>query len=215
MFKMSQWGVPVLAAAWAVMIGAGPLAEAGVIQSNSLLPPEVGQYEGGPVEYPQGVLLEDVQVFDFMNVVRVPVGSDEEQTFDSTLTALVTYQGAALGLRRLMGPITVLLHDYVSGDTGTFDTEIVSMDLTGQVDQFQVSVQESPSMSSMGQTTITDLGNGTYQVDSFFDIWTELDVGGTGFMPQEGGATSMVLTPEPAGLSMIVMGGLVLLRRRR
>ena len=37
-------------------------------------------------------------------------------------------------------------------------------------------VRESPTLASLGQTTITDIGGGSFKIDSFFDIFTKLSL---------------------------------------
>ena len=70
---------------------------------------------------------------------------------------------------------------YLTDTTGTFQTEMVAMSLTGFGG---IRVRESPSLPSLGQTRITDIGGGMYHIDSFFDVFTELSAdGGQGWLP--------------------------------
>jgi hypothetical protein len=47
-------------------------------------------------------------------------------------------------------------------------------------------IRESPTLPSLGQTSITDLGGGLYQIDSFFDVFTELSIdGGNTWLPAD------------------------------
>ena len=109
-----------------------------------------------------------------------------------------------------------MVRGYTSGQTGTFATEIISMSLSGNVGGTAVSVRESPTLGSTGQTTITDLGGGMYDIDSFFDVFTELSVNGGPFMADMTGPARMTLVPEPATMGLLAIGGLgVLVRRRR
>ncbi len=104
--------------------------------------------------------------------------------------------------------VSMSLSGYLNLDhtTGIFATEIVSMSLSGDVGGTPVIIRESPTMSSTGQTTITDLGNGMYHVDSFFDVFTELSVdGGQTWTPSEG-PTRMELAPEPPPAPTLVAG---------
>lgn len=72
----------------------------------------------------------------------------------------------------------VLTHAGQDGGQDTWDTEIVSMSLSGDQPQGSVLIRESPSRASTGRTTIGSLGQGSYSIDSFFDIWTEVSIDG-------------------------------------
>jgi hypothetical protein len=96
---------------------------------------------------------------------------------------------------------TVSLNKGPSDTTGTFVTEMVGMSLSGEgpTPPF-VMVRESPTLPSLGQTRITDTGGGTYHIDSFFDVFTELSMdGGTNWFPSVG-STRVNLVPEPTSL---------------
>ncbi len=102
--------------------------------------------------------------------------------------------------------ISMSLSGNVPGMTGTFATEIVSMSLSGNVGGTPIIIRESPSRSSSGSTTITDLGGGMYDIDSFFDVFTELSVdGGQTWTPSEG-PIRMELAPEPLPVPTLVAG---------
>ena len=123
--------------------------------------------------------------------------------------------------------ITLLVNNTGSGKispdrppTGSWDTEIVSMSLSGDVPGLgPIVVRESPSLSSLGQHSLTDNNDGTFLVDSFFDVFTEISVDGGAFIPA---AESMRLdivgiAPEPSSAILGIMGllGLVNMARRR
>ena len=98
------------------------------------------------------------------------------------------------------------------GRTGTFDTEIIAMSLVGSMSGGpDVVINVLPSS---GRTSITDLGGGQWQIDSFFDVFTEISVDGGAFVPSTA-PMRMVLEPEPATLGLLLIGGCLALMRRR
>ncbi len=93
-----------------------------------------------------------------------------------------------------------------SGQRGTWDTEMISMDLTGNVPDpsggadIGVVLRQSPTLPSPGQTTLRDIGGGAWSVDSFFDIAYEIIVS-----PPVGGGASVPRNP-PGGTVTLVPG---------
>ncbi len=189
--------------------------------TSPLLPPVhsdplVGYAAQQHAIYPQDVIMKDPFHSRFTGISRTLVGSDEEETFFSSVTALVDLPG--MGMYdipvTLSGPMTVRVHSYASGQTGSFATEMIAMNLSGNIGSFYVEIRESPYLPSLGSTTITDLGAGQWEIDSFFDVFTELSVNGGPFMADTVGPSQMVLVPEPATMSLLALGGLAVLRRR-
>ena len=89
------------------------------------------------------------------------------------------------------------------------------MSLSGNVGGMNVVVRESPSLTSPGRTSIRQ-GPGSFEIESFFDVYTELSVGGGPFIPQSNPDPGrMTLCPEPATLALLAFGGLAVLRRKR
>ena len=116
----------------------------------------------------------------------------------------------------LQGPVTTVVRGKGGATTGSWDTEILSMDLSGDVGGIPIEIRESPSLPSPGETRVEDIGGGEFRIDSFFDVFTELSIDGGPFQPQVNEATRMDL-PEP-GLSLGVLSALPLLHwlaRRR
>ncbi len=222
-----------------LVLAMGGSASAGVVTFNPVLPSDTGDYRP-----PEQVHAEFIGP-DLLVVLEKPihkpfspataideVGSDELETFDSSLTGTAIVTSSALGLEGvpiplvLSGPVQTAVRGKVGQTTGTWDTEMVSMSLTGDVllpfgPPLVVVVRESPTLQSTGQTTITDLGRGEFQIDSFFDVFTELSLdGGLNFIPSTG-STRMILTPEPSSvlslLSLVAVGcigGIARYRRR-
>ena len=119
--------------------------------------------------------------------------------------------GFGPALLTLEGPSQTLTYDRGPGDTtGSWQTEILSMDLAGISSGISVQLRESPIQPSFGQTSILGLGGGLYQIDSFFDVFIELAIDGGPFQPtlgppgrltiervSKGGATPAL--PRPPG----------------
>ncbi len=112
---------------------------------------------------------------------------DEVQNYSASMVGTLLVSAGELVAApfpvELTGPVETRAYGKAGHTTGTFDTEIVSMSLTGTVPlpgsgTVSLQVRESPTLASLGQTSINDLGDGTYNVDSFFDVFTELSVDG-------------------------------------
>src|SRR5712692_2269018 len=97
----------------------------------------------------------------------------------------------------LTGLVLVQVLGYNVGTPGTpFATEMLQLNLAGG----GFLVRENPDLQSLGQTQIDDLGNGTFRIDSFFDVFTELSLdNGNTWIPQSNGSSRVSLqeTPEP------------------
>jgi len=105
--------------------------------------------------------------------------------------------------------------------TGSWDTEMVSMQLSGQAAPGgpPVILIRSPALPSPGEIVVTDLPGGDFQVDSFFDIFTEISIDGGPFIPASGPMRLNLagnIIPEPATLTLLLSSlGLLALRRQR
>jgi hypothetical protein len=218
------------------MIGWASLAGAQVILDSADLPPDVSLdprcqgvislYQSDEelhALYPGGVDMTDVQHECFVNATTTQVGPDQQEDFDSTVKAKIDL-GGGTEIVELSGPVTTTVQNRTGSQTGTFDTEIVSLGLTGDVGGIPIQIRESPSQQSAGQATITDIGGGQFAVDSFFDVYTEISINGGPFMPQTNGASRMTLVNKkvvpaigPLGLGLLAtsIGVLGVWARRR
>jgi hypothetical protein len=86
------------------------------------------------------------------------------------------------------------------------------MSLSGDVGGVSIEIRESPSSRSPGQVRVLDIGGGDFQIDSFFDVFTELSVDGGPFQPQtnEASRIELIPVPEPSRLLLLVSGALFL-----
>jgi hypothetical protein len=176
-----------------------------VTRPDANLPPEqdppdcdevVSRYEGIDIHarFPNGIDFSRPRHKCFRNVVTNtdPRTGDETEDFDSTLTGIFD-DGSGPQLVELTGPVQTVVRGKGGATTGSWDTEIVSMSLSGDVGGVSIEIRESPSKKSPGETKIKDNGDGTFQVDSFFDVFVELSVDGGPFQPQTNEASRMDL----------------------
>ncbi|MEX2307042.1 MAG: PEP-CTERM sorting domain-containing protein [Pirellulales bacterium] len=143
-----------------------------------------------------------------------PGGSmcNEHHHFQSQLDAMVSINNGPPVPIMMQGPVrTVAFGKGPSNPTGVFDTEMLSMSLTGG----GVMIRESPSRPSLGKTSIQDIGtpgppDGPYHIDSFFDVFTELSLdGGQTWIPKDGLRGTRVNlggVPEPASVVLLALG---------
>ena len=153
--------------------------------------------------FPNGVDFSNPRHRCFKNVQRStdPVNGDETETSDTTVDAVIDLNdGTGPHLTTLSGPVTTLAKGKGGATTGSWQTEILSMDLSGDVGGVSIEIRESPSLPSPGETSVLDPGDGTFQVDSFFDVFVELSVNGGPFQPQTNGAGRMELVRAGSGV---------------
>jgi hypothetical protein len=189
---------------------------AGIDTISADLPPE-GVYVS-PAEYHEyaaaGIVLDDPTHTPLLElgVIRTPVGNDEIEDFQSEFTAVEIGLGG--GPVTLTGAVSVITTDRLLSTTGTFDTEIVSMSLSGTLGIQDIQIRQDPDRASTGVTDITDLGGGLYHIDSFFDVFTELSVDNGPWIDSDS-YTRMYLVPEPGTILLVVLGLAVLAAGRR
>jgi len=183
-----------IGAGFAVALLMFATAQADLITASPLLPPDgvylsptqVHAMYNGPG---LAIILSDIRHYGFSNINRIPQGANELETFDSNVDGLISVNGSPTQPATLVGPVAVLLGNYSSGQTGTFQTEMLQLNLSGNSPFGPVMIRESPTLQTLGQTSVTDIGGGLFRIDSFFDVFTELSI--------DGGATWM--RPSPCG----------------
>jgi len=160
-----------------------------------------------------GTILDDPVLEPFVGTtIRQTIGNDEIETFDAELTGVEI--GMGYGTITLTGPVEMIHFDRALSTAGLFDAEIISMSLSGNTPGGLLEVRQDSTRASIGQTDIADLGGGLYHIDSFFDVFTELRMGGGNWIASDS-STHMVLTPEPCTMALLALGAVALIRRRK
>ena len=202
---------------WATIVaafpGAAQSAPQAVAQSPSFftapdLPPPNGVYvtpQAFHAAYANGVIIQNISHKRFTEkLAPPPLGQSRVHQFGSTVEFDQSSDNGRT-FSHLSAPAQVRVivnHTGNQGTTGIYDTEMLQLDIAGGGLPPGVMLRESPTLKSRGQTKITALGAGAaapvgYQIDSFFDIFTELSVdGGATWLPAD--RTSHVeLTIDP------------------
>lgn len=111
--------------------------------------------------------------------------------------------------------VEISLDGHTGDQVHWFDTEMLSLHLSGLSPLGPYMIRESPTRASTGRYSFTPLSGGTYRIDSFFDIFTELSLdGGQTWIPADGPA-HFSLVPAPGAAAVLGLGGLMAMRRRR
>ena len=147
---------------------------------------------------PPGSSIEMEPTYWFFVCDAIPCGQPggnlggEVETFQSTLSLDATGTGTLVGLKRQIQipvavethsgprqPVAPLTEGAGSPPPQSFDTDIFHLkgQIFGDPDFSQLSIRAGTShaMPSPGHTTLTDLGDGTFRIDSFFDIEYEIE----------------------------------------
>jgi hypothetical protein len=199
----------------------------GIDTNDPVLPPLDGVYRTADQVHAEfsgpglAVILQKPEHQAILRELNVIVGLDEHETFFSTLMAEVNVNGSPFAPATANGPVSTVVRNKAGNTTGTFDTEMLSMSLTGNSPFGPFMIRESPTLPSLGRTSITDIGGGMYHIDSFFDVFTELSLdGGQTWIPDSQGPARVTLgpiIPEPTTAVLWAFGGIFagLVTRRR
>ena len=123
------------------------------------------------------------------------------------------------------GDFTFRISNGGGGGGSMYDTEMLSMNLSGVYQgsggPMPFLIRESPTLQSLGQHSVAPVGDGTFLINSFFDVFTELSLdGGATFSPASSSfRLNLASVPEPATILSAALGaagfGFVARRKRR
>ncbi len=174
--------------------------------ANNLWPPLNGEYldKGGWFAfYANGIVLSNVHQHAFTAAIAPPLpGITTSHTFNETVDLEISYDGGST-FTHATAPATVGVQITCRlGDDGTteyYDTEMTQLDIHGGTLPAGVQISESLTRASLGRTTSSAVGGGaTYQMDSFFDIYTEVSTdGGMSWQPSFVGPGTVYLRSIP------------------
>ena len=150
---------------------------------------------------------------DFSRVPMPPEGATEVHEFFDVFTEL-SLESVLTGPRCCRESPTKQTMSFtrlngLPPGTPVIETEMLQLDLMGGDMPPGFMIRESPTIRSQGGTAITELSNGRYHIDSFFDVFTELSIdGGQTWNPGSGPLHLEGGVPEP---STLMLSGLALM----
>jgi len=181
-----------------------------IVPDNEYLSPSDvhARYAGPALE----IVLSRIEHQPFAGIPPQNLPDGERHHFESQVRGEVSINGGPAQPFVANGPVDTVAYGRSPGpgQLGTFDTEMLSMNLIGS---FGVMIRESPTRQSLGKTSVTDIGGGMYHIDSFFDVFTELSLdGGQSWMESvdasgASASTRVILgIPEPASFALLALG---------
>ena len=166
-----------------------------VVEPTDLLPPPNDHYVS-PDEwhalYAAGIVIKDVSHSSFTQSHPPVPGGTNVHNFNSFVDMKISLDGGTtFSAVRANAPVTVTVAD---AGSGTYDTEMNSLALSGGGLPAGVMIRESPTEPSRGRTRVIPAADGTYKIQSFFDIFTELSTdGGANWSPATNGPVHVEL----------------------
>jgi len=207
----------VLGAAWTLLSMSTLAARAGYVTTDIQHMPSPGHTTLTLVSFPTpGGMYQIDSFFDvFTELQQVPPpgpGATSVDSFFDVFTEIsLSEPGTPFQIResptRQSTIRTTNSGPTPTGDGTVFDTEMLSLNLSGGTLPPGLLIRESPTLQSTGKTSIRESPTlGLYHIDSFFDVFTELSIdGGQTWTP---GDQPMHLTgvPEPSTIVMAAIG---------
>ncbi len=169
-----------------------------VTETSPNLPSPGGAYASSAeldAAFQPGILVQETRLDNFsQSTPPPPPGGTQIHTFNASLHFMVSVNGGA-SFTPSSAPAACQMRVTSSQDEGGtrfFDTEMLSLNISGGMLPAGVMLRESPSKASLGRTSIRQIPNNPPMVSSFFDIFTELSL--------DGGQTWQPSTIAPLGL---------------
>jgi len=108
-----------------------------------------------------------------------PAGSD---SFESSMTVILDVLSTGAQSVELAGPVTVVRSEpRTDGGVQVIDTELVAMELTGQLGGDPLHVRADPERSSVGEVRSQGAAS-CFPADSFFDVFVEVELPESGLV---------------------------------
>jgi hypothetical protein len=205
---------------------------ADVMESTNTLPPPNGVFTLPTVCTSAGCVVGG-QVSDFTNIMgSIPPTGDQMVTTDAVFTGMVYTDnmgmpGTFLGNLDLDGFVDFTFfgrNQATPVNTPTdpfFASQITDFMFSGTFQGPQMSapfvIEQNPTMSSLGQTSIVELSRGMFDVSSFFDVFAQVSIDNGPFVAGPSRMTTLNPIPEPGSgvLAAAILAGLLAVARRR
>lgn len=171
----------------------------------------------------EDVLFKDTKFKDF-RAIKLEEGKDSAtETYETTFKGLVGKRGKGKDFKPFKLTGTLAKQFDKTPSNGTFDTEIVALNLSGSIPKTKdlVSVKKAKGIPSSGAAIFDLSRQEPILVDSFFDVFFQLTIGNDPPILENGGESEVRYTlaqaPEPASMALVVAGlfGLGLYRRQQ
>jgi hypothetical protein len=179
-----------------------------ILTPDPALPPTDGVYRSPSQVWAQyngpdlQIVLKDVRLRPLADPppVVTTAGADEVENFQmmATGTMIITMGGSPGDPVPVewTGPAETRVLGKAGQTTGSFQAEIVSMSLSGEVPGLgTIEMRESTQLPSQGRVSIED-AESDFFIDSFFDVFTELSVdGGQNWIASSGSVRVELVQP--------------------
>lgn len=193
-----------------------------ILEPDATLPPADAVYTTADTCI-STICLGGITISDFSIDSSSIVGSNQITDTTAVLDANVFANnagspGALVGSVALTGPVDFEFFGRTDlNETGTFSGQITSVDFTGTFNGHTAEIILNPADSSTGTTTVEVVGETTespidhvtfgagedFQINSFFDVFTELSIDSGAFVPGPERTLTLSSAPEPGTMALL------------